>query len=266
MPRSFTRKSTTSSRCATAAGVTKIEVVTALFHHPLPLRAKKASGGSRSATGLRTPTTSGSSQRPGTMPTGPDLVEHLADAVWEPAGRRRPVSDRVPPCLADVRVPPGVDAEVLGSGTGGGGDEGHQPFRGRVAHQGVHVVVKDDGEPAVVCVGPPDGSAVFGEPSHRALEAVGTERDGDRDRLEGFSGFKREPPMVLGVCRTEQGEVGARAAAMVRRNGVATPVLADLPVPGAIVLDLPRPGVSRPAIDGGAHRQVRPGRPAACAS
>jgi hypothetical protein len=46
----------------------QVQVVPAVLDDSRPRRWKKASGGSWRATGLLTPTTSGSSHSPGTMP------------------------------------------------------------------------------------------------------------------------------------------------------------------------------------------------------
>ena len=77
-------------------GVAQVQVVAAVLDHALAApRWKNASAGSWSATGLRTPTTSGSSHRPGTMPVGPDAVEHLGDAAGEPGAPRASTSPTV---------------------------------------------------------------------------------------------------------------------------------------------------------------------------
>jgi hypothetical protein len=62
---------------------------------------------------------------------------------------------------------PGLDAEELRAHRRGRRDQRQQPFRGRITHQGVHVVVEDHRETAVILVRPPDGTpvaAALGEP------------------------------------------------------------------------------------------------------
>ena len=85
----------------------------------------------------------------------------------------------------------------------------------------------------MILVRPPGGTARSRQLSDRALEAAGTDRDRDRYRDEGRAGSQRQAPVVLGIGGPEQGQVRAAGG------------LPDLPVPPAIVLDLPRP---RPAV------------------
>ena len=140
--------------------------------------------------------------------------------------------DRVPPVLIGLGVPSGVDAEILGADPGRRCDQRHQPFGGRVAHQGVHVIVEDHREPAVVLVGAPDGAAVVGEPPHRAFQALGAQSNRHRHRLERLAWPERDPPLVLGVGGAEQSEIGARrAGAVVLGGGLTAGVLTNLPVP-----------------------------------
>ena len=60
--------------------------------------------------------------------------------------------------------------------------------------------------------------------------------------------------MVLGVGRAEQGKIGIGRPVTIVRRGVTTRVLADLPMPATVVLDLPHPGVPSPTVDGSSHR------------
>ncbi len=115
----------------------------------------------------------------------------------------------------------------------------------------------------MVVVGTPDGAAVVGEAPHGPLPAVGANRHRHRHRHERLAGPEREPPLVFGVGGAQKRQIGARwTGPVVLGRGVTAAVFSHLPMPPAIVLDLPHPGVPGTAVDGGAHRQVRPRRPA----
>ena len=100
----------------------------------------------------------------------------------------------------------------------------------------------------MVLVGPPDRPAVAREAGDSALETLVAEGERDRDGLERLAGLESEPPVVLGVSWAEKGQVG--------RPRAGPRVLANLPVPAAVVLDLPQQGMAALAVDNGAHGQV----------
>ena len=201
----------------------------------------------------------------------PDRVKHLADAAGEPGGGRLPRADRVPPALVEVGVPAGIDAEVLRADLGRGVNQREQPLRGRVAHQRVHVVVEDHRQPPGVLVRAADRAADRGQGGDGPLEPVRADGHRGRHRRERAARRQRDVPGVLGVGRAEQRHVGAagrpggRVAAVRAGAGRGIPVraLPRLPVPAAVVLDLPGPRVAGGPADDRAHRQVDPGRPRA---
>ena len=93
---------------------------------------------------------------------GADGVEHLDNAVRETAGRRSPDTDGVPPGLPSSAYHPESMQNTQPRRSTRPRDERQQAVRGRLAHQGVHVVVEDHGEALVVRVGrvaPPAGKA-----------------------------------------------------------------------------------------------------------
>ena len=96
-------------------------------------------------------------------------------------------------------------------------------------------------------------AAILRQLSHGILETLATERQRDGNCLEGFARRQGHPPMVLDVCGAEQCQIRDR-----RPN---SHMLAYLPVPGAVVLDLPQQRVPGPAVDGRAHWQVGPRGP-----
>ena len=116
-----------------------------------------------------------------------------------------------------------------------------------------------------------DRAADRGQGGDGPLEPVRADGHGGRHRRERAARRQRDVPRVLGVGRAEQRHVGAagrpggRVPAVRAGAGRGIPVraLPRLPVPAAVVLDLPGPRVAGAPADDRAHRQVDPGRPGA---
>jgi hypothetical protein len=105
---------------------------------------------------------------------------------------------------------------------------------------------------------PPHCSAVTSEPRQCPFKAAAAHSDPHRHRLERLTGAKDEPPVVLDFGGPEHGQVGASweipSVTGHARDGVTPRVLAHLPVPTAIVLHLPNPGMPTATVHRGAHR------------
>src|ERR1017187_1523979 len=203
-----TRQSITSSRCLTAARWRRSRWYRPCSTTRPPPRAKNASSGSWCATGLRTPTTSGSSHSPGTIPWA--LMQSSTSVM--PFGKRvgegfhnptlshqpSPVSAYQPASMQKYSAPTPPPPRRSRR------DQREQPLRGRVRVQGVHVIVEDHGKPPVILMRPPDGSPAGGQPRYRIFEPLVAH--GDRDRHGGEGRVRREwnAPMVLGIRGPEQ--------------------------------------------------------------
>ena len=214
-----------------AAGgrVPQIEEVPLLLDDPasVPLQERRV----RQPLGRRGP-------HPDHLGLDPQTRQHaaVADVVEDPlqtpvgeAGRRwLPVPHTRPPVTAVV-VPAGVDAEVLGTGLGGGVDQRQQLLGGRIAHQGVHVVV-DDHRQVRADEGPTDGAPVRGQGGDRALPTL----PGDGDRrgygLELLARVQPDRPVMIEVVGSadDHGDLVG-----------SDPATVHLPAPGPVVLDLP---------------------------
>ena len=193
-----------------------------------------------------------------------DVVDEAREAHRaETVGGRLPFADHVPPAAVTVVVPAGVDAEDVGADLRRAFDERQFLVNRRVAPQRVHVIVVDDGEQRLVeDVGTalnrrmvaPQRTPVDRHLGDGALPVARAYHERDRHRDEIVAVAEHREPLVVAVF----GPIRAHADAGV--------VLADLPCPCAVVLDLPhereraRRGVLAEAFDD-ARRLVFARRP-----
>ena len=197
--------------------MTQVQVVAAVLDHELAAALKEGVGGKLPGDLAVDADHLGFQPQAGHHPGCPDPVEDLSDPAGEPAARGTPRADGVPPPFADLRVPAGVDAEVLGAGRGGGVDQRQQALGGGIGHQRVHVVVEDDGQPPGVVVRAADRAADGGQHGHRPVEPVRADRDAGRHGGERVARAQRDLPVMLGVDRAEERQVSAADRA---RRGV----------------------------------------------
>ena len=153
--------------------------------------------------------------------------------MGEAPGGGLPGADGVPPGpVLLVGVPAVVDAVDLGASAGGRGHEGGQALRRRVGHEGVHVVVEDDG-----------GRVGGGRRALTQGTAVGRELDGGPlpaavGQDEGRGGGDR---LLAGVQDAHPAVLKVGGAADHQAQDVAA--AGDLHRPGAVVLHLPGEGL-----------------------
>ena len=176
-----------------------------------------------------------------------DVVHDFLEAVREALVAREPLADIVPP---EARgVPARVHAEVFAAGLVRGVDQ-RELLRGRrVRPQAVHVVVEDDAELFIVVVLAADHTAVFRQLAHRVVEFADRGADAHRHGCKRLTGLEVFPPVRFRLGRAA--ELDVEAAYLV----------ADLPVPRAVVLDLPEEVGAGFRVFEQAHRQVFLGGP-----
>ena len=150
-----------------------------------------------------------------------------------------PFADHVPPAAVRAVVPAGVDAENVRADACRALDERQLLLQARVAEQGVHVIVVDDeslrafellGTTQFASLGGTQRTALQCHFGDGLLPVAGRdgERNGHRFGIVAFAQL-RIPLMVL-EFRAERADMQA---------GI---VLADFPLPWAVVFDLPHDG------------------------
>jgi len=180
----------------------------------------------------------------------PDVIHHLFQAAGKPAFGRLPFAHVVPP--EAVGIPARVHTVVFAPRLRRLVDEGQLLLSGGVRPQAVHVVVENDGQGFVVSVFPADAAAVGGQLAHSLVEASGAGADADGNGGKGFAGLQVFPPVGLVLRGT--GKLQVEVAVLV----------GDLPVPGAVVLNLPVEGGICLLIIEAAHGQILLSGPVAC--
>ena len=150
-----------------------------------------------------------------------------------------PFADHVPPTAVRAVVPAGVDAEDVRADACRALDERQLLLQARVAEQGVHVIVVDDeslrafellGTTQFASLGGTQRTALQCHFGDGLLPIAGRDREGDRHRFEIVAFTQLRIPMVVLIFRSERADV---------QTGI---ILTDLPLPRAIVLDLPHHG------------------------
>lgn len=173
--------------------------------------------------------------------------------MGEAPGGGLPGADGVPPGpVLLVGVPAVVDAVDLRADPGGGGHQGGQALLRGVGHEGVHVVVEDDGRGrGSRCRALTQGPAVGGEPGDGALPAGVGQDEGGGGGDDLLAGAEGTHPAVLEVGGPVDGEP----------QDVAAP--GELHGPGPVVLHLPGQGLPGSRVGDHAHRLPPAGGPAA---
>ncbi|MBT1607886.1 hypothetical protein MKU73_12745 [Curtobacterium flaccumfaciens pv. betae] len=148
--------------------------------------------------------------------------------VPSPVGNRDAASSHAPTVShqCPLGVPAGVDAEQVRSGVGCRVDERQELLGGRVAHEGVHVVVEHQGQGTVGLPHVPERPTLPGEHPEGVVDRRG-DADGHRHRGERLLGCDDGGPLVF--------LVGGAAQQQVR----VPPGLPELVQPRPVVLDLP---------------------------
>ncbi len=159
-----------------------------------------------------------------------DGVDDLDDALLarEAGLGRHPLADGRPP-VAGVVVPAAVDDEDLDAGLARGLDQRQLLLGGRIAVDGVHVIVEHDARLGVVDVRRTHLAAVVGDVGDHAVEIMG-DGEGGRHGGEGFAQMQFLEPSVVLVGRAGQ------------RHAAVLGVVLHVPAPGAVVFDLEQPG------------------------
>ena len=147
-----------------------------------------------------------------------------------------PFTHHVPPAAVLAVVPPGVDAEHVGAHLGRALHKRQLLLDAGVSPQRVHVVVVDHETlrlfgllqtPHLHGLRPVERAPLHGHLGHGMLPVARADHERDRHRDEGLVVAQHDEPLMVVVFRP----VCAHAQTRV--------VLADLPFPGAVVLDLP---------------------------
>ena len=166
-----------------------------------------------------------------------DVVDEPGQAkVAEAVGGGLPFTHHVPPAAIFAVVPAGVNAEHVGAHLGGALHERQLLFDARVAPQRVHVVVVNN-EPLRLLrlfqtthfhgFHAVERTPLHGHLGHGVLPVARADHERDRHRDEGLVVAQHDEPLVVVVFRPVCTHTQTRV------------VLADLPFPGTVVLDLP---------------------------
>ena len=238
-------------------GAAQVQVEAAVLHDPVPLALEERRFGQLLRHRAAHADDLGLEPQAGRHARRADVVQHRGQAaVGESHSGRLPLADAVPPVGERVVVPARVDAEVLGARRGGRVDQRQQLGGGRIAHEGVHVVVEDDRQALGLGALGAQRAPVQGERPQGSLPAV-AHGHGDGHGGERLPRRDRQAPVVLGVARAHEQE---RQLA-----GTAAQALAELGVPGAVVLDLPGPRGAGGAVLEHSSGHPLAGRPGAAA-
>ena len=154
-----------------------------------------------------------------------DVVHHFLKAVRETFLTRQPFAHVVPP--EAVRVPACVHAEVFAARLVRRIDERQLFRRCRVAPQAVHVVVENDAQLLVVCIFAANHAAVLRQLAHGVIKFAERGAYAHRHCRECFARLQILPPVRFRFRRAAQ------------LNVKVAHLVADFPVPRAVVLNLP---------------------------
>ena len=180
-------------------GVAHVQAQAALFHEELAVAAHEGLLGEASGQGAAHPDGEGLDPQARHHALSPDEVQGGPQAVGEAPGGGLPGADGVPPGpVLLVGVPAVVDAVDLRASPGGGGHQGGQALLRGVGHEGVHVVVEDDGRGrGGRCRALTQGPAVGGEPGDGALPAGVGQDEGGGGGDDLLAGAEGTHPAVL---------------------------------------------------------------------
>ena len=169
----------------------------------------------------------------------------------KPSGRSLPCPKCLTPVLVQVGVPSGVDNVVFATGFRSGGDHRQLVGFSRVAPQAVHVIVENHRASRIVLVRPLAACAPVSRQRFNCLaEPAAHASHSYWNRLIGFSRlqiFPRRRVQIVGPA-----EIGVNVVGII----VAGRNIGDLPMPGAVMFDLPKPDQSKLCVLSHCHRQV----------
>ncbi|MNB79419.1 hypothetical protein D3C75_261530 [compost metagenome] len=228
--------------------IPEIELISAPVHHP-PAVAHEEPAVVR-VSQLRTVDAHNLDFQPktGDETLAPDVIEHVFDPFREAFLGRQPLSYAVPPFSGSI--PAGIDAEVFAADIRRGVNKRQQLLCCGVAPQTVHIVVEDNAQQAVVIIRSADYPPVSRQRSRRLPEAAHGRSYRYRHGDELFAGRQIEPPVIV-MLRRSSGE---------QRQLII--LVGQLPVPGAVVLDLPEQAGAMLLVGHDRHRhefRCRPG-------
>ena len=158
-----------------------------------------------------------------------DGVDDLDNALLarEPGLGRHPFANGRPP-VAGVVVPAAVDDEDSDAGLAGGLDKRKLLLGGRIAIDGVHVIVEHHARFRVVTVRRAHFATVVGDVGDNPIKVVG-DSEGRRHCGEGFAKMEFLAPGVVLVGRAGQ------------RHAAVRGVVLYIPAPCAVMFDLKQP-------------------------
>src|ERR1700733_8370704 len=184
-----------------------------------------------------------------------DSIEHLLKSAGKSGLRRLPGPNRSPPVFVQLRIPAGIDHEVFTAGRSSCVDQ--RQFLGgrRIAFLTIHVIVENYWKITGVGAGTKAcGSSIPSQCINRVFKASTNAAYRNRNCRIRLPGFEVLPGVAMNLIRSAE----------ICVNGFILGI-GELPVPRAIVFDLPEPGDAELGVFDHADGQIALRRPGAYA-
>ena len=181
----------------------------------------------------------------GNHPLGADMIHHLHKAaVREAVGRFLPFTHGGPPGFLQCGEPSSIDHEIFAADLRRRIDDRQKFFGGRLRHEAVHVIIEDDRHLLHIGMRKTDQSAHGVEFLQRAGKASLHAADGG-----GHGGEALTLGQPLAPVAFAEGGAGDQDIEFIGD-------VADFPVPGTVVLDLPEEGFAGLRVFEGPERKM----------
>ena len=176
-----------------------------------------------------------------------DIVDHFFDSIWKTFLRRFPFPYCIPP--ESVCIPACINTEIFTACFCRSIDEWDFFLCGRIRPEAVHVIIENDAQFFIILILSANRSSVFRQFLRHLSQFSGNCSHACRNCGKSISWFQVFEPVRLLFCRSAELHIQ-----MIGK-------IADFPMPGTIMLDLPEQSASCFCVCHISHRNITLCRP-----